>query len=350
MVNIFELAKNSRNAALARYFNAKSDVVTNQGYNKDGRAATANAKTPIQNRKDGGKVEGEKPKMRLDKMPRKKANGGIVDAGATDAKQMEDASAVVNAAQARKKRLAGVGLSAMKKGGVMKDSVDAMVDKTPSYTKSKMTAKKSGGCMSMKMKKADGGGISEEDKLGMNELLRNIERDKKQAESDKDPTRGSKYAGEKDYKKGGKVKHDDAAMDKKLIKKMISDEDKKEKYKAGGNVSECKNVVKKAVGNEGKSENYKRGGAVKGKTSINIVIAPSNGAPAGGMVAPMGIMPAGPAGAIPVPPMPMGGPDMPPPPMGGAPMPMRKDGGTVNMNYGAGGGKGRLQKIQKYGK
>lgn len=322
MVNIFELAKKSKDAALARYFPAKAKA-SNPGYNKDGRDATAYTKTPIEFRKDGGKVEGVKPKMRLDKKPRKKAGGGTVDSTAPEAKQMEDATQVVNAAQARKKRLAGVGIGGMKKGG--------------------------------KICKADGGEISDEDKLGMNELVRSIDKEKTQKEIDEDPTRGSKYAGEKDFKRGGKVK------------KKTSDNDDDDKYKRGGKVKnkvsdhadevQDKKLIKKMIDNEDKKEAFKRGGAVKGKTSINIVIAPSGGsAPSGGLFAPGGIAPSGPVGAMPmppVPPMPMGIPDMPPPPMGGAPMgpiAMRKAGGSVGMKFGAGGGKGRLQKIEKYGK
>ena len=104
------------------------------------------------------------------------------------------------------------------------------------------------------------------------------------------------------------------------------------------------------------------GGSAKKGTTVNIIIAqkpehppmgppgmggmppkppgpmPIPGAPPGG--APQG-MPAPPPGAPP----PMGGPNMPPPSMG------RASGGKVypDMKYASGGGKGRLEKINKYG-
>lgn len=47
---------------------------------------------------------------------------------------------------------------------------------------------------------------------------------------------GQSQPGLKAYKAGGKVKHDDEAQDRVLIKKMIAQEDKKEKkgMKCGG--------------------------------------------------------------------------------------------------------------------
>ena len=117
----------------------------------------------------------------------------------------------------------------------------------------------------------------------------------------------------------------------------------------------------------------RRGGSAKGKMNVNIIIAqkPSDGAqamhPPGGPAParPITVPPAPPPGAPPMGagapmPMPM---TMPPPPMGGgSPMPPppmgRKHGGKVghrsyksvkDMDAGAGGGEGRMEKIKIYG-
>jgi hypothetical protein len=96
-----------------------------------------------------------------------------------------------------------------------------------------------------------------------------------------------------------------------------------------------------------------RGGRSKKGTNINIIIAPGGGGAKPPM--PMPPPPGGPIGmrqGMP-PPMPPPGaaPPMGPPP-GGMPPPglMRKDGGRAYpIKDGAGGGKGRLQKIAAYG-
>lgn len=49
---------------------------------------------------------------------------------------------------------------------------------------------------------------------------------------------GMKRGGSVKYKKGGDVKHDDEAQDKKLIAKMIKKEDKDEKYARGGGIKQ----------------------------------------------------------------------------------------------------------------
>lgn len=93
---------------------------------------------------------------------------------------------------------------------------------------------------------------------------------------------------------------------------------------------------------------YKNGGAVKkGGTTVNVIVASPPQKPE----AP----PMPPPGAMPMPPPPAGPPPGAggPPPLPGVPM-GRRHGGRVptkapKMDFGAGGGKGRLEKARKYG-
>ena len=117
--------------------------------------------------------------------------------------------------------------------------------------------------------------------------------------------------------RSGYGKHPDAAADKALVRKMV--EPSALKRARGGHVREGK------------------------KSTVNILIAPGShddpGRPP--MGAPPMAMPAAPR--APVAPRPMGAPGM-----GGAP-PMMARGGPA-MDAGAGGAKGRMEKVKAYGK
>lgn len=339
MVNFMDLAKKSKQAILNRY---KKGGAVNAAV-VDDKKSTGLGKfgAGITEKDDNMKVVGKKAMPRLDKKPRKASGGSAAAAdmgGMAADKKIEDANEVVNAASARKKRMAGVG--AMKKGGKVckadggeiegipeadkiglnekvnriKEESDAdFKEKNPN--RGKISDYKKGGKVK-KACKADGGNITEDDGKGN---IRTYSSDglkeyavRKTYDVDPKPTDKELVENAlKNRKSGGKVKHDDEAQDKKLIKKMLKQEEK--------------------------AENYKKGGAVKGKTNINIVIAPSSGKESAMLPMPP-MLPPMPMGGAPVPPpMPM---DIPPPMMG------RKSGGRVKMDAGDGSALGRMEKAK----
>lgn len=186
------------------------------------------------------------------------------------------------------------------------------------------------------------------------------------------------------HAKGGSAMHDDEAMDRKLVKKMVKGDALTGK-KMGGRTCKADGGSLGAFSDYGMSGGSDKKHSPKkgdGKTTVNIMVggpqpqqpgvdpmmlAAMAGGPQGGPP-PMAPPPMAPPGAGAPPPAMVGAP--PPAPVGGPPMPPqgglpigRKDGGSVQvpykkpsrkgdypaMDFGSGGGFGRKQKIDAYG-
>ena len=176
-----------------------------------------------------------------------------------------------------------------------------------------------------------------------------INRDLKDANQDRE---GHKHIGA--LKDGGKAEgHPERKRDLKAAELLVKDH----KRKDGGSVSDGEIEGTRPKG--GREAHAHGGKAGKGKMNVNIIIG-SHGQPQQPPQPPAGPPPMAPHPQMmpppPPPQMPQGamppGAGAPPPGLVPPPGPMpRKSGGRayLDMEYGAGGGKGRLEKIKAYG-
>lgn len=339
-------------------------------------------------KKKGGSVMGGQSLKRLDKAPRGKApmkgtgqRKGPVPTGTTEQVQFDETTKFAPGAMNER--------SMRKCGGRMKKE-----DGGGSFLKRMIGGPKSGSDLSGVGKETTSR-YSDEDKAG---LKSRMEGSDEMPKDERDITAPYKKGGAaKKRAAGGPAKHDDEAMDRALIKKMVKKDDLTGKScggrmaKAGGGGA----FSDYGAGSSGHSKGGKKSGA---KTNVTIMIGaqpnPSMATPQGaGAGLPPGALEAllgaaGAGGPPPAPPMappaapgamPPGAgapppmmaaappPMMPPPGAGGpppgAPPMMRKDGGKVQvpykkpgrkgdypaMDFGSGGGFGRKQKIDAYG-
>lgn len=128
-------------------------------------------------------------------------------------------------------------------------------------------------------------------------------------------------------------RHPDAQEDRTLVREMVKPA---------------------ALKSEEKPRYAKGGGVKKGKTTVNVIVAPQGGGAQRPMPMPSPMpptMPPAAAGAPPMPPRPAPPAPMTPQPSPQMPM-VRKSGGRISypIKHAAGGARGRLEKAKAYGK
>jgi hypothetical protein len=335
----------------------------------------------------GMKVIDKEPELSEETAPRimRKAGGAVK--GAMSLKRLDKAP------RGKKPVMGGTRAEAIPSPQKQEEKFDATTRPTTDHMKD-VSRRKAGGAL--RHKKEEGGKLpSAEEALRSAERLKEIKVDRKEPEYPKSlpaASEAAKTSGRtQPYKKGGKVSHmewehskDDLEQDKKLAKKHGMSMEKWEK-----------SALDKKHDEQQSTEGLKKGGRAKraaggglgmsddddapkshgkkgaGKTTVNIIIG--GGAPGGQPPAPPPMMGPGALPPMAPPPAPPAGPPMPPPggmpPGAGGPPPqlppgmmMRKDGGKVQvpykkpgrkdgypaMDFGAGSGFGRKQKIDSY--
>ena len=337
----------------------------------------------------GMKVIDKEPELSEETAPRimRKAGGAVK--GAMSLKRLDKAP------RGKKPVMGGARVGAIPSPQKQEEKFDATTRPTTDHMKD-VARRKTGGAL--RHKKEDGGKLpSPEEAMRSEERLKGIKVTPMSRASETESSRRLPPASEaarvsgrtQPYKKGGKIPHmewehskADLEQDKKLAKKHGMSMEKWEK-----------SALDKKHDKQQSTEGLKKGGRAKraaggalmddddapkshgkkgaGKTTVNIIIG---GGPGGQQAAPPPMMGPGALPPMAPPPAPPAGPAMPPPgamppPAGGPPpqlppgMMMRKDGGKVQvpykkpgrkdgypaMDFGAGNGFGRKQKIDAYG-